>query len=91
MRGRWTELWAAGYLLERYGRRVGRVDIVVWPVAGDPILALGGITHRRGLISRRRSQVQAASERLKRGDVTPSPGYHCRSCQVFDLCRVGKR
>ncbi len=91
VRGRWTELWAAGYLLERYGGRVGRVDIVVWPIAGDPILALGGITHRRGLISRRRSQVQAASERLKRGDVTPSPGYHCRSCQVFDLCRVGKR
>ena len=91
VRGRWTELWAAGYLLERYGSRVARVDIVAWPIAGDPILAFGGITHRRRLISQRRSQVQVASERLRRGDVTPSPGYHCRSCQVFDLCRVGKR
>lgn len=89
---RWNELWAAGYLLSTYAGRIARVDVVVWPILGAPIDAYeGGITYLWRRIAHRHERVKAAYRRYARGEVTPKPGYRCRSCPVFDVCREGKR
>ncbi len=92
VKGRWNELWAAGHLLERYPRQVRRVDITVWPVLSDPIDVFpNGITYPWRTIGYRTSRAAAALERFARGDTPPSPGFQCRECRVFDLCREGRR
>jgi ATP-dependent helicase/nuclease subunit B len=89
---RWNELWAAGHMLDAYGGRVTRVDVVVWPVLGEPIHAFeGGITYLWRRIVSRQEKARAAYQRFSRGEVSPNPGFRCRECRVFDVCREGKR
>lgn len=90
--GRWNELWAAGHMLERYKGRVTRVHIKVWPLRGEPIDAFdGGIAYVWKRISRCQDKAQKTYASFAAGDVTPKPGFHCRECRVFDVCRVGQR
>lgn len=92
LNARWTELWAAGVLLEQRRFRVARVDLVVWPLLGEPISAFGdGITWRWKRIDRRRADVERLLPAFRAGHVRPNPGFACRSCAVFDLCREGRR
>jgi ATP-dependent helicase/nuclease subunit B len=87
---RWNELWAAGYMLRRYRGRVERVQVVVWPVLGEPVEAYpGGIRYAWKRIANRMSRAQAALERYQSGSIEPSPGYLCRGCPVRDACREG--
>jgi ATP-dependent helicase/nuclease subunit B len=87
---RWNELWAAGYMLRRYRGRIERVQVVVWPVLGDPVEAYpGGIRYPWKRIANRMSRAQAALERYRSGSIEPSPGYLCRGCPVRDVCREG--
>lgn len=92
VRERWTELWAAGHLVERYPRRIKRVGISVWPILAEPIEAYPyGVSATFPGLQRRKEAALDARRRLLAGDVTPSPGYICRDCPVFDLCREGVR
>lgn len=92
LNARWTELWAAGVLLEQRGFGVARVDLVVWPLLGEPIPAFqDGITWRWKRIERRRADVERLLPAFRAGHVRPNPGFACRSCAVFDLCREGRR
>lgn len=90
---RWNELWAAGYLLKRFEGRIERVQVVVWPVLGQPIEAYdqGGIGYPWRRVTSRLEGAQAALESLREGRVEASPGYRCSNCQVRDICREGAR
>jgi len=95
LRGRWSELWLAGYLLERNPRQVRAVRILVWPVLGEPMEAYEApITREGGAVKRqiehRALKVQEAWERFRRGEVSPRPGFQCRECGVRDVCREGR-
>ena len=90
--GRWNEFWAAGYMLGRYKGRISKVQVFIWPVLGEPIAAFdGGITYVWKRIINRQDKINAAYERFASGDTLPKPGFHCRECDVFDVCREGKR
>ena len=92
IKARWNELWAAGWALQRYGQRVEGVRIIVWPVGDEPIDTFGGpITYLWRTVASRQRNVQRAYARFATGDVTPSPGFGCRECRVFDVCREGQR
>lgn len=89
---RWNELWAAGHMLERYTGRVKLVRLFVWPVLGTPTEAFeGGVAYRWRRIETREQKVKSAFQRFQQGDVSPNPGFRCRSCWVFDVCREGQR
>jgi len=90
-----SEYWAAGYLCERHRRTVRQLRFQVWPILADPIYvpARGWISSDRpwSRFARVRLEVSEALPAWSAGEVTPSPGYVCRDCQVFDLCREGRR
>jgi hypothetical protein len=89
---RWNELWAAGYLLTHFRGRITRVDISVWPILHAPIPAFDdGITYLWRRIANRQRKAEQAFERFSGGDVSPQPGFRCRSCRVSDVCREGAR
>jgi len=91
VKDRWTELWAAGHLLERYRGRVARVDVTVWPILGAPIPVFPrGIRHRWRQIESRERRAEEAYARFARGEAEPRPGYRCTACPVFDVCREGR-
>ncbi len=91
VKDRWTELWAAGHLLERYRGRVKRVDVWVWPLLGEPVDVFErGITYRWRQIETRARRAGRAAERFASGEVAPQPGFHCRTCPIFDVCREGR-
>lgn len=95
LRGRWSELWLTGYLLERNRRQVRAVRLFVWPVLGEPLEVYETpITRENQPVKRqieyRVMRVQEVLERFRRGDVNPKPGFHCRECGVRDVCREGK-
>ncbi|MEX2541857.1 MAG: ATP-binding protein [Trueperaceae bacterium] len=85
---RWSELWAAGHMLERYRGRIERVRLIVWPILGEPIEAYpGGIRYPWKRIVSRRKRAEAALARFYAGSIAPSPGFRCRACPVRDVCR----
>ncbi len=87
---RWSEYYAAYGLLHQTRHAVERVGIVVWPLLGEPVSAWGpGVVRGFDLATRRRQWVNEELPRYLAGEVTPRPGYHCRDCPVFDLCREG--
>ncbi|UCH25369.1 MAG: hypothetical protein JSV66_15780 [Trueperaceae bacterium] len=89
---RWNELWAAGYLLTHFRGRITRVDVSVWPILQAPIPAFDdGITYLWRRIANRQRKVEQAFERFSGGDVSPQPGFRCRSCRMSDVCREGAR
>ncbi len=90
--GRWNELWAAGYMLERYKGRVSKVNVYVWNILGSVLEVYnGGITYTWRRIQTKKQKVDEAFSRFSTGDVLAKPGYHCRECRVFDVCREGRR
>ncbi|MEX2535287.1 MAG: hypothetical protein WD273_06750 [Trueperaceae bacterium] len=90
LEGRWTELWAAGHMLQRYRGRIDKVRLLVWPVLSKPIDAYpGGIAYPWRRISSRMNRAQAALERIGQGRIDPSPGFRCGHCRVRDICREG--
>jgi ATP-dependent helicase/nuclease subunit B len=91
--GRWNELWAAGHLLQRYRGRIDRVQVVVWPVLGEPVEAYRGegIRYRWKRITSRMERAEAAWESFSSGSIDPSPGFQCSQCPVRDICREGAR
>ncbi len=89
---RWNEYWAAAHMLTRYQGRVTRVFVTVWPLLGEPIAAFeNGIDRVWRRISTRQRKAEAAHRRFQAGDISPNPGFHCRTCRVFDVCREGTR
>lgn len=89
---RWNEYWAAGLLYEQRARPIERVDIVVWPLLGEPLpLFDGGVPKRHQQVRQARQGVREQLPLFLAGRVKPTPGFQCRDCPVFDLCREGVR
>ncbi len=89
---RWNEYWAAGALFEQRARPINRVDIVVWPLLGEPLsLFARGVPQRHPLVTKARQGVIDLLPVYLAGEVHPTPGFQCRDCPVFDLCREGVR
>jgi ATP-dependent helicase/nuclease subunit B len=89
---RWNELWAADLLRSKYPARCPRVDILAWPLAGEPQSVTPDGVDRGPLLARRRrlvALVAAAAQRWREHPPTPKPDHHCRRCAVADLCRHG--
>ncbi|MCL6525561.1 MAG: ATP-dependent nuclease subunit B [Thermaceae bacterium] len=89
-RRRWSERWAAAYLLSAFPGRITRVQLWVWPILEEPIPVyerpIEGVWGRFGELL---EQVQAAIPPFERGIIQPKPGFHCRDCPVRDICREG--
>ena len=87
---RWTELWAADLLRDRHPRQAPRVELVAWPLGGDPVsltpegVDAGGWPSKRARV---RANVEAAWARWRNEPPRPRPGFRCRSCPVVDVCR----
>ncbi len=87
--GRLHELWAAA---ELFGRGAASVELYVWPVLGRPVAAYdAGVTRPTRAMYGRQKQAARLFERFTAGEMQPKPGFGCRECGVFDLCRVGTR
>jgi hypothetical protein len=88
-----TVYWAADQLLERHRREVRSVRFRVWPILAPPIdfPERGPVATVWGRFQRVRREVDAALPAWRAGAVRASPGYVCRDCAVFDLCREGRR
>lgn len=89
---RWNELWAADLLRRRYPQQLDRVDILAWPLAGEPQLVTPEGVDTGPLVARRRrlgSLVVDAAALWRTTPPTPSPDFHCRRCALADLCRAG--
>ena len=92
MANRWNERWAAHILLQEHARSIDAVHLWVWPVGGEPIDAYPtGVDPVREGLRRLQRDVGAAQRGARSGRVVPEPGYHCRSCAVIDVCRIGGR
>jgi len=75
---------------------VDRVALIAWPIGFEPVTvyevtddeALAnaeGLTHVDKL---KRPRVEDTLDRYRRGDATPKPGFHCRTCRARDVCRA---
>jgi hypothetical protein len=90
VRDRWSERWAAGYLLKTYRGRIRQVYIWAWPVLGQPIMVYGKPIERLwNALENLLERVQQAHAQYQTGVVKPNPGFRCRSCSVKDVCREG--
>lgn len=89
LRDRWSEYLAAEVVLRNPDRAPAFVEFVVWPVYGVPIVVESTLKrYARSRMQSRSSEVRAQARRFATGDVTPTPGYACRDCQFFQVCRV---
>jgi hypothetical protein len=85
-------LWAADLLRRRYPTGAARVDVVAWPVGGEPRLLTPEGADEPSLAARRRrvrDEVGAARAAWAAAPPAPTPAFHCRGCAVADLCREG--
>lgn len=90
MQQRWNEVWAAAGALYRKTGAVDNVFITVWPLLGEPIeLFPAGLQHQTARLQQVVRNVQRVMADYETGNVTPRPGFHCRTCPVFDTCREG--
>ncbi len=91
VRDRWSERWAAGYLLSAFKGRIRQVHIWAWPVLGEPVRVYGKpIEKVWGALESLLNKTQQVHSRYKAGVVEPKPGFQCRSCSVKDVCREGR-
>jgi hypothetical protein len=87
---RWAELWAADLLRSRYPRQAARVELVAWPLGGEPVVLTpdgvddGDWPRKRARVA---NDVAAAWSRWRSGPPRPNPGHRCRSCPLVDVCR----
>ncbi len=89
---RWSEYWAVGALFAQPSYRVEEVHLVVWPIGGAPIdIAPNGVKPGWRRVAGKRSLVEETLPAFSRGEVRPNPGFICRTCPVFDICREGVR
>lgn len=87
--GRLHELWSAAQL---FLGGAASVQLYLWPVLGEPVAAYDApVTRPTRAMNGRVAQAARLHTRYMAGDVTPKPGFGCRECSVFDLCRVGQR
>ena len=87
--GRLHELWAAAELL---AQGAACVHLYVWPVLGSPVAVYeGGVRGTTRTMRSRQQQAARLHARFITGDTSPKPGFGCRECGVFDLCRAGQR
>lgn len=90
IRSRWNETWAAAASLLRTAGAVSNVYVTVWPLLGDPIDVFpAGLKTQTARLQQAVRNVQNIVQAYETGDVTPKPGFHCRTCPVFDTCREG--
>ena len=90
-RNRWTERWAAGYLLSAFAGRIVKVHLWAWPILGEPMLVYDKPIDRVwGILESLLDQAKQANIRFQTGSVEPKPGFHCRACRARDLCREGR-
>ncbi len=84
--------WAAAHLLRHHPRSIQRLHLRVWPIDGAPIdfpeRPINRIWSRFERVER---DVQAALPAWHAGEIRANPGFACRSCPVFDVCREGRR
>ncbi len=88
---RWNELWATGHLLQGYQGKVKKVRLFVWNILGEPVEAFNGIDFIWRRILTKQRKVKESFRQFSQGDVLPKPGFICRECSVFDMCRKGQR
>ncbi len=89
---RWNELWASAYLLENYKQQIDSVKIYIWPISGQKIEVYdGAINYIWKKMKLRQNKAKAAFREYKTGNVEPKPGFICRECNVYDICREGQR
>jgi len=89
LRDRWSEYLAAEVMLRNPERAPDYVEFVVWPIYGVPIVV--ETSRRRYTQSRmaaRNAEVKVQAQRFATGDLTPTPGYACRDCDLYHVCRV---
>ncbi|MDW8091076.1 MAG: ATP-dependent nuclease subunit B [Meiothermus sp.] len=90
VRKRWSERWAAAYLLSHPTWQIRRVSLWAWPVLGEPVLVYGNPIERLWeALKQHQRRVQEAKERYSSGEIKPKPGFPCRNCAVRDVCREG--
>lgn len=91
VRNRWSERWAAAYLLSAFAGRIQKVYLWAWPVLGDPLLVYGKPIERLwGALENLLTKAQETYAQYKTGVVEPNPGFRCRSCSVRDACREAR-
>lgn len=91
VRRRWSERWAAGYLLSEFAGRIKSVSLWAWPILGEPVLVYDKpIEKVWSALANLLNMAQEVHSRYKAGVVEPNPGFRCRSCGVRDVCREGK-
>ncbi len=89
---RWNEHWAAAYLLENYKDKIKSVRLFVWPVnAGKIELYKKTINFVWGKMKTTQAKAAQAHRLYQAGLLQPKPGFNCRECQAYDICREGER
>ena len=88
VRDRWSERWAAAYLLSAFPGRIRQVSLWAWPVLGQPVRVYDKPIGWLGKpLKDLLADVQQAYAQYKTGAVEPRPGYRCLRCAVRDACR----
>jgi len=91
VRGRWSERWAAAYLLESFKGRIQKVYLWAWPMLGEPVLVYDKPIEKVWVaLENLVTKAKEAHSRYKAGVVEPNPGFRCRDCRVSDICREGR-
>ena len=80
-----------GHLLQGYQGKVKKVRLFVWSILGEPVEAFNGIDFIWRRILTKQRKVREAFKQFSEGDTSPKPGFICRECSVFDMCRKGQR
>jgi len=89
---RWNELWASAYLLKNYPGQISSVRLFVWPILGQKIEVYdGGINYIWKKMKTLQNKAKSAFAEYKTGNVEARPGFACRSCDAYDICREGER
>lgn len=92
VRNRWSERWAAAYLLSTFAGRIQKIHLWAWPVLGEAVRVYDKpIEKVWGVLERLQNTAQEVHSRYRAGVVEPNPGFRCRSCPVKDVCREGMR
>ncbi len=90
LRDRWSEYLALHLLREHRARPARYAEVVVWPVFGEPVtIERSSKGYTKSRVDAAVSGVADAQARLADGDVVPTPGFWCKDCALFYVCRVG--
>ena len=89
LKDRWSEWWAVDALLARYGPRLSRARLYVWPFLLQPIPLGEAVDGKHWLVRRTVQAVAQARGEFHGATIEATPGYYCRSCPFLDACRVG--